>query len=76
MATPPLPDDSGVLAGRAHDLPRADGNAVLARLDGDPLVTFANRESSSLSGEGPDATVEDREVLSVVVPESRFRSPA
>ena len=37
MATPPLPDDSGELAGPAHDLPRADGNAVLARLD-DPTL--------------------------------------
>ena len=29
MATPPLPDDPGVLAGPAHDLPGADADAVV-----------------------------------------------
>ena len=57
MATPPLPDDPGVLAGPAHDLPGADADAVALPVavavlpEVDPLVPVANREGSSLPGE-------------------------
>ena len=44
MATSPLPDAPGVLAGSAHDLPRTDGDAVLTRLDRDPLVPLGHLE--------------------------------
>ena len=51
MATPPFPDDSGVLAGPAHDVPGADGDAVVLpsrsrRSEIDPLVPAPNREGS------------------------------
>jgi hypothetical protein len=45
MAIPPLPDDPGVLAGSAHDLPGADADLVVVS-DIDPLVPVANREGS------------------------------
>ena len=50
MAAPARPDDAGVLAGPAHDLPGGDGDAVALAvavavlLEVDPLVPVANRE--------------------------------
>ena len=50
MATPPLPDDPGVLAGPAHHLPGADANAVVLPVavpvasDVDPLGPASDRE--------------------------------
>ena len=54
MATPPLADDPGVLAGPAHDLPGAEGDAVVLTVaipvvrEIDPLVPVTDREGSSL----------------------------
>ena len=54
MAIPTLPDDPGVLAGSAHDLPGSDGDPVVLPVaipvapEIDPLVSVSDREVPSL----------------------------